>query len=63
MRMRPCESRYSRHAADLAEKAANKAEGLALDDADAATAATQKLSASPFAHHEPHHMHIQYCAS
>ena len=29
--------RYSRHAADLAEKAANKADGLALDDSGVKT--------------------------
>jgi len=52
---------YSRHAADLAEKAANKADGLALDD-DLAASDGMKVS-SPFAKHSPEHMHILYCAS
>lgn len=50
---------YSRNAADTAEKAANKADGLALEDG----MVSDKQLSSPFAKHPNNHMHIQYCAS
>jgi len=55
---------YSRHMADIAEKAANQKDGLALDD-DGVVTDNMKANklASPFANHPSHHMHILYCAS
>lgn len=52
---------YSRHQADLAEKAANKADGLAIET-DEMDADKSKLL-SPFAKHAPNHLHILYCSS
>jgi hypothetical protein len=53
--------RYSRHQADLAEKAANKADGLAIETDDLDADKSKLLS--PFAKHAPNHLHILYCSS
>jgi len=53
--------RYSRHQADLAEKEANKADGLAIETDDMDADKSKLLS--PFAKHAPNHLHILYCSS